>query len=740
MTKINNIKRVKGILSARQGAEVPKFQNPAGPLTYTVRSGDSLSQIVAAWNKQYKTNFKWQDVAAWNNITNPSNIQVGQTISFNQPQSAQTPQTAIIGANAAEGNPNAALMGAAETISQTNAQVQAVQAGAAAQATPAVAVTPNTQQAVTQSLNTGVSPVQLTAGDLQAMQSVGMQANAEKAQKFQNKQAMGNIAGQAVSAAVNAVGSAVAAKQQATDSETTKTVDTVYSGVAEGVKNAGPVGQIVGTAMQYAKIAGDVIQEMGGGTDQQTKTDKWMDSAFFSWNIGMLNGFAGKKTQEFSADQDTLAQVGSSYGGTAADISDAAKKAGKKYGLFSTKARKKADAAISKARARQTMMADIADSANDQRLAVESMGEQAGLAYSMMTSGGYDQKFTYAAKQGGMLEWNPVATLEWEPQVELNWELQTFKEGGNIELVEELEWVPEFKSGNKIRTIEELIEYAKKQNPRFIQRLSEEPRGIKFTDDEGKEAEGSHYLESRGEYVIPRIQEVEGELQFFNPQDALNKAIETGNYLKLDPEEAIIFAEQYKQGWPEFFKKFKEGGSVGNSDVPEIEETTQKNVIPEGALHKNKHHMEHAEGLTKKGIPVIDDDGEQQAEIEHSEIIFTLEVTKKLEEYYKIFYSDDSTNKEKEQAALDTGKLLVYQILENTEDRTGLIESCKKGGTITLKKTTDDLIEEALEWAPTIIVVEEETVEKSPKKPEKLSEKEQMKKVLKEILIELLTD
>ena len=39
--------------------------------------------------------------------------------------------------------------------------------------------------------------------------------------------------------------------------------------------------------------------------------------------------------------------------------------------------------------------------------------------------------------------------------------------------------------------------------------------------------------------------------------------------------------------------------------------------------------MELAEGLTQKGIPDIDDDGELQAEIEHSEIIFTLEVTKK---------------------------------------------------------------------------------------------------------------
>ena len=743
MVDKKNLNRVKGILSARQGAEIPKFQNPAGPITYTVKSGDTLSQIVAAYNKQNNTTLKWQDVAAWNNITNPGVITVGQQISFNNPQ---TSNTSITGANPAEGNPNAAVENAAVVANETTKQVQSNMAAANAQVNSKF-TPPQPEPDLLSGLNAptmpnqnGVEPVKLTSADTQPMQSAGMKLNAEKAQTFQNKQAVGQLAGQAVSSAMNAVGSAVAAKQQATDSDTTKTVDTVYSGIAEGVKNAGPIGQIVGTAMQYAKIAGDVIQEMGGGTDQQTKTDKWMDSAFFSWNIGMLNGFAGKNTQKFGVDQDTLAQVGSSYGGTSADIADAAKKADKKYGLFSTKARKKADAAISKARNQQNLMADIADSAADQRLAVQSMGEQAGLAYSMMTSGGYDQKFTYAAKHGGMLEWNPVVTLEWEPQVELNWELQTFKEGGNIELVEELEWVPEFKSGNKIRTIEELIEYAKQQNPRFIQRLSEEPRGVKFTDDVGNEAEGSHYLESRGEYVIPRIQEVNGELQFFNSQDALNNAIETGNYLKLNPEEAIVFAEQYKQGWPDFFKKFKNGGSVGNSDIPEIEETTQKNVIPEGALHKNKHHMEHAEGLTKKGIPVIDDDGEQQAEIEHSEIIFTLEVTKKLEEYYKIFYSDASTNKEKEQAALYAGKLLVYQILENTEDRTGLIESCKKGGTITFKKTTDDLIEEALEWVPTVIVVEEEAVEKSPKKPEKLSEKEQMKKVLKEILIELLTD
>ena len=155
--------------------------------------------------------------------------------------------------------------------------------------------------------------------------------------------------------------------------------------------------------------------------------------------------------------------------------------------------------------------------------------------------------------------------------------------------------------------------------------------------------------------------------------------------------------------------------------------------------------MEHAEGLTKKGIPVIDGEGEQQAEIEHSEIIFTLEVTKKLEEYYQIFYSEESTNKEKEQAALDAGKLLVYQILENTEDRTGLIESCKKGGSLILKKSTDDLIEEVLEWMPTITIIEEVIEEpekvskKDSEKESKKSEKEQMKEAIKEVLIEILT-
>lgn len=119
-------------------------------------------------------------------------------------------------------------------------------------------------------------------------------------------------------------------------------------------------------------------------------------------------------------------------------------------------------------------------------------------------------------------------------------------------------------------------------------------------------------------------------------------------------------------------ESYREGGKTKEElEIPEIEETTQKNLIPEGALHKNKHHMEHTEGLTQKGIPVIDNDGEQQAEIELDEIIFTLEVTKKLEELYE----DGS-----DEAAIEAGKLLVKEILFNTDDRTGLIAKCQEGG------------------------------------------------------------
>ena len=104
---------------------------------------------------------------------------------------------------------------------------------------------------------------------------------------------------------------------------------------------------------------------------------------------------------------------------------------------------------------------------------------------------------------------------------------------------------------------------------------------------------------------------------------------------------------------------------VPNDAVPFFQEGGQMNVIPEGALHARKHHMEDDEHITKKGIPVVDVNGKQQAEIERNEIIFRKEVTNQLEKFFK----DGS-----DEAAIEAGKLLAKEIIENTDDRTGLIE------------------------------------------------------------------
>ena len=48
--------------------------------------------------------------------------------------------------------------------------------------------------------------------------------------------------------------------------------------------------------MEALKTIGNIGKELTGGTDQMTKTDKWMDSAWLSWNIGLINSAGGKTT------------------------------------------------------------------------------------------------------------------------------------------------------------------------------------------------------------------------------------------------------------------------------------------------------------------------------------------------------------------------------------------------------------------------------------------------------------
>lgn len=131
----------------------------------------------------------------------------------------------------------------------------------------------------------------------------------------------------------------------------------------------------------------------------------------------------------------------------------------------------------------------------------------------------------------------------------------------------------------------------------------------------------------------------------------------------------------------------KSGGKIEEQlDAPEIEETDQKNLLPTGALHKNKHHMDNTEEMTQKGIPVVDNNQDQQAEIERDEIIFIKEVTVKMEELYKEFYAEDTTNAKKDELAIDCGKLICHQVMLNTDDKTGLIDSLEQGGVLSLEE------------------------------------------------------
>ena len=104
-----------------------------------------------------------------------------------------------------------------------------------------------------------------------------------------------------------------------------------------------------------------------------------------------------------------------------------------------------------------------------------------------------------------------------------------------------------------------------------------------------------------------------------------------------------------------------------------------KNIIPDGALHKNRNHLsEHNEELkdqiTEKGIPVVSENSDgtitQHAEVEVGEVIFNLANTKIIEDYWQQYKEtgDDSI-------AIECGKFLTKELLRNTVDKAGIKKS-----------------------------------------------------------------
>lgn len=302
----------------------------------------------------------------------------------------------------------------------------------------------------------------------------------------------------------------------------TRGIDNAYDAAANMAMQINPV---IGGAMKVGGLVSNGINAITGGTDGMTTQDSIFSSTLGNLTgLGIINSAFGKRANTINKDNETWEQQGSAYGGSLAKVDDALTKSGKKYGLFSNRARKKANAQISEAKRQQNLVADINEEAQDAFAASNYSG--IGLRNQIALNGGY----------------------------------RSMAIGRN---------------------------------------------GIKILDK---------------------------ELQWAS--SILNKT---------------------KASVPEF----KSGGKV--------------NVIPEGALHKNKHHLEDVnpefKDVTNKGIPVVskEDGGElvQHAEIERNEIIFNLDVTNKLEELMK---------KGDDESAIEAGKLLVHEILNNTIDNTGILK------------------------------------------------------------------
>lgn len=126
----------------------------------------------------------------------------------------------------------------------------------------------------------------------------------------------------------------------------------------------------------------------------------------------------------------------------------------------------------------------------------------------------------------------------------------------------------------------------------------------------------------------------------------------------------------------------KNGGQL-----QDIELSQEQSVLPDGSLHRNKHNLD-LDHVTNKGVPVITIDGDadtfeeikahedsitQHAEVESLEVIFSKELTDFIEEKRKEWHESKSND-----ILEEVGRRVTKELLENTKDETGLIESMEE--------------------------------------------------------------
>lgn len=493
------------------------------------------------------------------------------------------------------------------------------------------------------------------------------------------------------SQAVDLANSLLFSKQYSEDSAITIGLNNLWN---TGAKIVSTVNPLFGFAMEAGSLVANTARSLGTGTDQQTDFDKFGDSTIGQLSgIGLINGMFGKKTRDFSANKATIEQVGGSYGGTVRNINEASEKAGKKYGLFSSGKRKQANRFIDRTESQQSTMTNIAKDASDLSSIAANMSDLNHIQYGFNLNGGYDQRYMRAAKFGAKLK--RVKRINFHKQggeivgaINLdNWQPVITEAVGQFENGGELEWTP-------VITLQDGGQVEKWDFETWFNSISSEYRAPQYDYQMAfnvldKELLKNH-AKNPNQFHLPSVsgkEDKDGRIPFLKlGKRDKNKEVNMEFTEFYENDRGKDFRNKYdviydKDRYYYVPKKFEDGGELPKKES-ELEETNQKNIIPEGALHAHKHHMENADNLTKKGIPVVDNEGEQQAEIEKNEIIFTLEVTKRLEELYSKYQDYEYSQKEKDEVAIEAGKLLVEEILFNTDDRTGLINTLQKGGKI----------------------------------------------------------
>lgn len=394
--------------------------------------------------------------------------------------------------------------------------------------------------------------------------------------------------------------------------------DSANKALMSGV--AGPWGMAAGAAnMLVGKLGGnsDASSGLGGGND--------ILNGIASFTPGL--GFFAKKIKP--AEKSLELQQSSGFAGLQGNIDKANKNAGKI--LFG---RGKAKRRIADAQSKADLATDILQTSAENSAAATGSADMFRLRNMLgMQDNSYLYNGALSAKKGGRIIDRQLSAIEKA--------VKKHQKGGTFESFRKT--LPEPLQDTIYYKLQTLWEQGGK--PRNFEQAVKQKLFTKETDGyhapsviKDRKLDEYHFLK------VPSHPTISKELDWYESEDGKS------------------FREQYdldktSGNWKYIrkqTKEFKEGGKI--------------NVIPSGALHAHKHNLDDIDGITKKGVPVISEEEGgvlQHAEIERDEIIFRKEVTKKLEELAKLGTDE---------AAIEAGKLLTLEIIENTQDNTGLMD------------------------------------------------------------------